>query len=72
MRKFVRKTKAMVKQCSVCGAELDFDVLATMPSSYAVIYECPNQCSLPWNEAYHRVKDLTNTFIYYEETEEDV
>ena len=72
MRKFVRKTKATVKQCPICGSELDFDVLITMPSNYAVIYECPNQCSLPWNETYHHVQDFTNTFIYYEEIEEDV
>ena len=67
MRKFVRKTKATIKQCPVCGAELDFDVLAIMPSNYTIIYECPNQCSLPWDKAYHHTQDSTNTFIYYEE-----
>ena len=72
-----RKTKDFSKPCPKCGAVMDFDITVA-PSyfenspkpkeEYYLIYDCPNDCKLPFEE-WHITLETNEKIIWYEEEE---
>lgn len=75
MANFIRRTKAPNLNCPHCQATMEPDVITMAPLSpdtYIMLYDCPNGCKLDWDISYQMIKDPTQTFIYYEEDDENV
>lgn len=70
--RYVKKTKDFSKPCPKCGAIMEFDILLrpSKKTRYEIIYDCPNNCSLRFEEAYQYI-DTEEQIIWYEEEKDD-
>lgn len=69
MKQLVRKYRINQKYCPHCMAIMDCDVIEFRPGIYHIMYECPNDCELTYEEEREWVQDDTRSLIYYEEEE---
>ena len=70
----VRKYKEIKKPCPKCGAIMGYDIkseTAYDKGTYVIYYECPNDCSLTFEDGFERIK-TDEIMIWYEEEEIEV
>jgi hypothetical protein len=70
-KNYVRKDKAPIRACPHCNTIMNKDIILLSEKTAQVVYECPNNCALSFNESYIWVEN-TPDLIYYEEVKEDV
>ena len=70
--RYVKKTKDFSKPCPKCGAIMEFDVVLHpfKKTKYEIIYDCPNNCSLRFEDKYQNI-DTEEQIIWYEEEKDD-
>lgn len=65
---YVLKHKFKSHSCPYCGIELDLDVVKLNNKTCVFYFDCPNNCSLTFDESYQQ-HTYSPTDFYYEEEE---
>jgi hypothetical protein len=77
MKIYRRKTKDFSKPCPNCSATMEFDIVVVsshfkkppkLKEKYYLMYDCPNDCKLPFEE-WHITLETNEKIIWYEEEE---
>ena len=70
----IRKYKEIKKPCPKCGTIMEYDIkneTSYDKGTYVIYYECPNDCSLAFEDGFERIK-TDETMIWYEEEEVEI
>lgn len=65
-------SKAIIKPCPKCGANLSVDVVRRPHQEILLIYECDNGCDLSFSEAYQVVDKDASEIYHYKEYDPNV
>ena len=65
-------SKAIIKPCPKCGANLSVDVVRRPHQEILLIYECDNGCDLSFSEAYQLVDKDASEIYHYKEYDPNV
>ena len=59
-----------VKNCPYCNAILESDVIKMSSGNYDIIYSCPNECKLSFEEEYEFLSNGSKEIFSYEQIKE--